>query len=270
MSVLAAVLAATRSMIPAPENELREPTQCMKEVIAHTHYHPQRWRRRGYGSLDVREEFLGLYPYIIESFFSEMLAIAFTPLALFFTLPRVRSSTACTRSRSLPLPHPDARALWQCADRIIDYVRDNTTTVEGVGDVLSFSRFDLVAAATSADMAQVPPEEGAPLPAGDNASRGLEKVQQSLLSFIVRALPASISLPPFAPTPNSHTQPWCTPAGPAPYVGRGRGGQALPQSLLALRAPLAPPRAAGEGSRRSRCGRGGWRRWVNGGAPRGG
>lgn len=90
MSVLAAVLAATRSIIPAPENELREPTLCMKEVIAHTHYHPQRWRHKGYGSFDVREEFLGLYPYVIESFFSEMLGIAFTPLALAFTLPRVR------------------------------------------------------------------------------------------------------------------------------------------------------------------------------------
>lgn len=68
----------------------------------------------------------------------------------------------------------------------MDYVRDNTTTVDGVGDVLSFSRFDLAAAATSAQAERSQYAGGGPLPAGDNASRGLEKVQQSLLSFIVR------------------------------------------------------------------------------------
>ncbi len=89
----------------------------MYRLAAHTHYFPVEWRRRCH-TYDSLDEFLRLFQFKAVIFAQELLSTVVTPLILCFALP-------------------------SSADAIVEFVREYTTFEEGLGDVCSYSRFNL-------------------------------------------------------------------------------------------------------------------------------
>jgi len=85
-------------------------------VIAYTHHEPKHWEGRLHSD-EVKREFSALYQLKIVTFFEEILSIIVTPFVLWCSLS-------------------------QCCDQIIDFFREFTIHVDGVGYVCSFAVFD--------------------------------------------------------------------------------------------------------------------------------
>lgn len=98
------------------ENDVFDPEYAMRNVIEFTHYEPDQWKDRLH-SYDVKAEFDVLYKMKIVIFLEEIMGILVTPFLLFFSLPK-------------------------CADQIIDFFREFTIHVDGLGYVCSFAVFD--------------------------------------------------------------------------------------------------------------------------------
>ncbi|KAI1848343.1 hypothetical protein JX266_005649 [Neoarthrinium moseri] len=98
------------------ENDVFDPEYALRNVIEYTHYEPDQWKDRLH-SYEVKAEFDALYKIKIVIFLEEILGILLTPLILFFSLPK-------------------------CADQIIDFFREFTIHVDGLGYVCSFAVFD--------------------------------------------------------------------------------------------------------------------------------
>ena len=114
------------------ETTVFDPEFALRSVIEYTHYEPGHWRGRLH-SYDVKKEFSELYKMKIVNFFEEVLSILITPLLLFFSLPK-------------------------SSDLIIDFLREFTIHVDGLGYVCSFAEFDFkkgVGSAKKADGADV-------------------------------------------------------------------------------------------------------------------
>ncbi|KAK6069191.1 autophagy protein Apg9 [Seiridium cupressi] len=93
-----------------------DPEYAMRNVIDFTHYEPDQWKGRLH-SYEVKAEFDVLYKLRVVIFLEEVLGILVTPLILFFNLPK-------------------------CADQIVDFFREFTIHVDGLGYVCSFAVFD--------------------------------------------------------------------------------------------------------------------------------
>ncbi|OAA54510.1 autophagy protein [Niveomyces insectorum RCEF 264] len=115
VGIFATVWAAARGMI-TEENSVFDPEYALRNVIEYTHYEPDHWKGRLH-SYDVKVEFAELYQIKIKIFLEEILSIFFTPLILFTSLPR-------------------------SSDQIIDFFREFTVHVDGLGYVCSFAVFD--------------------------------------------------------------------------------------------------------------------------------
>ncbi|KAJ8106275.1 hypothetical protein ONZ43_g7121 [Nemania bipapillata] len=115
VAILTTVWAVARGMI-SEENDVFDPEYAMKNVIEFTHYEPDQWKGRLH-SFDVKTEFADLYKPRIVIFFEEILGVLITPLILFFALPK-------------------------CSDQIVDFFREFTIHVDGLGYVCSFAVFD--------------------------------------------------------------------------------------------------------------------------------
>ncbi|WVQ76748.1 hypothetical protein IAR50_006422 [Cryptococcus sp. DSM 104548] len=87
-----------------------------REVAKWTHYLPEEWKGRLHSEM-VHREFGKLFALKIMVFFDELLSVILTPFILFFSLP-------------------------PCAAEIIDFFREFTVHVDGVGYVCSFAVFD--------------------------------------------------------------------------------------------------------------------------------
>jgi autophagy-related protein 9 len=98
------------------ENDVFDPEFAMRNVIEYTHYEPDQWKDRLH-SYEVKAKFDVLYKLKIIIFLEEVLGILVTPLVLYFSLPR-------------------------CADQIVDFFREFTIHVDGLGYVCSFAVFD--------------------------------------------------------------------------------------------------------------------------------
>ncbi|KAH8645631.1 autophagy protein Apg9 [Xylariales sp. PMI_506] len=98
------------------EHDVFDPEFAMHRVIEYTHYEPEQWKDRLH-SYDVKLEFDVLYKLKIVIFLEEILGILVTPLILFFSLPK-------------------------SSDQIIDFFREFTIHVDGLGYVCSFAVFD--------------------------------------------------------------------------------------------------------------------------------
>jgi autophagy-related protein 9 len=98
------------------ENLVFDPEYALRNVIDYTHYMPDHWQDRLHSD-EVRKEFAELYQLKIMVFLSEVLSIMITPFILWFSLPK-------------------------CSDQIIDFFREFTVHVDGVGYVCSFAVFD--------------------------------------------------------------------------------------------------------------------------------
>jgi Autophagy protein Apg9. len=106
----------SRSMLP-DENMVWCPEQLMTAIIAQIHYCPEHWKGQAH-TTQVRKEFSQLFHYKIIHLLEELVSPIITPLILCFYL----------RTKSLD---------------IVDFFRNFTVEVAGVGDVCSFSLMDL-------------------------------------------------------------------------------------------------------------------------------
>ncbi|KAF7729513.1 autophagy protein atg9 [Apophysomyces ossiformis] len=117
LGLFGTAFAVSRGMIP-DEHLVFEPEALLKEVVEHTHYLPYEWRGKLHTD-EVRAQFCQLFDYKISLFMQELLSVIFTPLVLWFSLPK-------------------------SAEQIVDFFREFTVHVDGLGYVCSFAQFDFV------------------------------------------------------------------------------------------------------------------------------
>ncbi|KAK0610478.1 autophagy protein Apg9-domain-containing protein [Bombardia bombarda] len=98
------------------DNTVFDPEYALRNVIEYTHYQPDHWQDRLH-SFDIKMEFAELYKMKVIIFIEEILSILVTPFVLFSSLPK-------------------------SADQIIDFFREFTIHVDGLGYVCSFGEFD--------------------------------------------------------------------------------------------------------------------------------
>ncbi|KAJ3089161.1 autophagy protein atg9 [Quaeritorhiza haematococci] len=107
--------AVSRGLIPE-DHRLFEPERLLREVIEETHYLPSEWRGKLHTD-EVRRQFGVLFSYKILLFLHEILSVVMVPLILWFSLP-------------------------PCSEAIVDFFREFTVHVDGLGYVCSFAGFD--------------------------------------------------------------------------------------------------------------------------------
>ena len=110
------VTAISRVFIP-DENFIFCPELLLKSVLAHIHYMPATWRGKAHTS-DVRDEFSKFFQLKLVFFIEELVSPIVTPLILLFAL----------RPKAL---------------EIVDFLRNFSIDVAGVGDVCSFAQLDV-------------------------------------------------------------------------------------------------------------------------------
>lgn len=115
LGVFTLIWSVARGVVPE-ENLVFDPEFAIQNVISYTHYNPVHWKKRHHSD-EVRREFSSLYQMKIIIFLEEVLSILFTPLVLWFCLPK-------------------------CSDRIVDFFREFTVHVDGLGYVCSFALFE--------------------------------------------------------------------------------------------------------------------------------
>lgn len=115
LGVFGTVWAFARGLAPE-ETDVFDPEYALLELIDFTHYFPSTWKGRLHSD-DVLKEFSVLYQMKIVIFLEEILSMIFTPFVLWFSLPK-------------------------CSDRLIDFFREFTVHVDGVGYLCSFAVFD--------------------------------------------------------------------------------------------------------------------------------
>ncbi|KAJ6014580.1 Autophagy-related protein 9 [Penicillium herquei] len=115
LGIFGTIWAVARGMAPE-ETDVFDPEYALLELIDFTHYFPSSWKGRLHSD-DVRKEFAVLYQMKIVVFLEEILSMIFTPFVLWFSLPK-------------------------CSDRLIDFFREFTVHVDGMGYLCSFAVFD--------------------------------------------------------------------------------------------------------------------------------
>ncbi|KAK7575552.1 hypothetical protein V9T40_011838 [Parthenolecanium corni] len=116
ITILGAALAIIRKIIP-DENCCWQPENLMTEVLAEVHYLPDAWRGHAHTTF-VRDQFSQLFQYKFVYLLYELISPIVVPFILYFKI----------RPRSL---------------EIIDFYRNFTVAIVGVGDVCSFSLMDM-------------------------------------------------------------------------------------------------------------------------------
>ncbi|XP_064203081.1 autophagy-related protein 9B isoform X1 [Anguilla rostrata] len=116
ITVLGVVITITRSFIP-DEHMVWCPEQLLQCVLAHIHYMPDHWKGNANKS-ETRDEMAQLFQYKAVFILEELLSPIVTPFILIFLL----------RNKSL---------------EIIDFFRNFTVEVLGVGDICSFAQMDI-------------------------------------------------------------------------------------------------------------------------------
>ncbi|XP_041103373.1 autophagy-related protein 9A-like isoform X1 [Polyodon spathula] len=116
ITILGVVVTVTRSFIP-DEHMVWCPEQLLQCVLAHIHYIPDHWKGNANKS-ETRDEMAQLFQYKAVFILEELLSPIVTPFILIFFL----------RHKSL---------------EIIDFFRNFTVEVVGVGDICSFAQMDI-------------------------------------------------------------------------------------------------------------------------------
>lgn len=116
MTLSAVICAGLHGVLP-PENLVWCPEKRMTNILAHIHYVPDHWKGKAHTS-KVRCEFSQLFQLKAAHFIEELISPIVTPIILCLYLPR----------RTLD---------------IVDFFRNFTVEVVGVGDVCSFAQMDV-------------------------------------------------------------------------------------------------------------------------------
>lgn len=141
-------LAISRAMIP-DATKAHDPQKLMEDIIEYTHYLPKHWRGRLH-TRQVQQEFGQFYDYKFLILFQELLSVLITPFILIFALPK-------------------------CSDRLVNFFREFTVHVDGLGYVCSFALFDFERHGS--------PKYGGRAPNKQQQSRQ-EKMEKSFRSFV--------------------------------------------------------------------------------------
>ncbi|KAF9963679.1 autophagy protein atg9 [Modicella reniformis] len=115
LGLFGTIMAASRGMIP-DQAEIFDPEVLLREVVEYTHYMPDEWRDKLHTD-EVRKQFSMLFEYKAVLFLLEFMSLILTPLILCFGLP-------------------------SCSEKIVNFFRECTVHVDGVGYVCSFAVFD--------------------------------------------------------------------------------------------------------------------------------
>ncbi|KAF3824126.1 hypothetical protein GH733_008411 [Mirounga leonina] len=115
VTLLGVTVTVCRSFIP-DQHMVFCPEQLLRVILAHIHYMPDHWQGNAHRS-QTRDEFAQLFQYKAVFILEELLSPIVTPLILIF----------CLRPRAL---------------EIIDFFRNFTVEVVGVGDTCSFAQMD--------------------------------------------------------------------------------------------------------------------------------
>jgi autophagy-related protein 9 len=114
-AIFTSAWALARGSISA-DNSVFDPEYAMRNVIQFTRYEPDHWKDRLH-SFDIKLEFAALYKVKAVIFLEEIFSILTIPFVLFSSLPK-------------------------CSDQIIDFFREFTVHVDGLGYVCTFAEFD--------------------------------------------------------------------------------------------------------------------------------
>lgn len=158
--VLGLVLAIFRSLSPPRDHvnlSKHSAESLMREIIRGTHYYPVHWKTQyndDFDKKEIRLEFSKLYDYQWQLFVKEILSVFVTPLILWYSLP-------------------------QCAKQVVDFVREFTVHVEGLGYICSFSLFDL---SSSSDEKLSSPTKEPKLERRSSKSKHA-KLEKSIIAF---------------------------------------------------------------------------------------
>ncbi|XP_076871683.1 autophagy-related protein 9A [Brachyhypopomus gauderio] len=116
VTLLGVCITVCRSFIP-DKHMVFCPEQLLKVILAHVHYMPDHWQGNAH-RYETRDEFAQLFQYKAVFILEELLSPLITPFILIFSL----------RRKSL---------------EIIDFFRNFTVEVVGVGDTCSFAQMDV-------------------------------------------------------------------------------------------------------------------------------
>ena len=116
MTVFGAIATGGRAFLP-DENLVWCPETLLTAVLAHTHYRPDSWRGRAH-TQTTRAQVAQLFQYKLVHILEELISPLLTPFILVFYM----------RPRALD---------------IVDFYRNFTIEVTGVGDVCSFAQMDV-------------------------------------------------------------------------------------------------------------------------------
>ncbi|WVQ79423.1 hypothetical protein IAT38_001521 [Cryptococcus sp. DSM 104549] len=115
LTVFGGIRQVARGMVPN-ETVVFDPQAGLEEVVKYTHYLPREWRGKMH-SRKVHQAFGELFALKVSIFFTELLSVLLTPFILLWSLP-------------------------PCAGAVVDFFREFTLHVEGIGYVCSFAVFD--------------------------------------------------------------------------------------------------------------------------------
>ncbi|KAI5363595.1 hypothetical protein Slin14017_G055590 [Septoria linicola] len=115
LSVMVGVFGVANGSLP-DDNDLHDPGFHMREVLLYTHYMPSHWKNRLHSD-EVRADFSGMFKLRLFVFIEELLSLIVTPLILW-----QNSGKAC--------------------ERIIDFFREQTIHIEGIGYQCNFAYFN--------------------------------------------------------------------------------------------------------------------------------
>ncbi|BCS24289.1 autophagy protein ATG9 [Aspergillus puulaauensis] len=115
LGIFGSVWAFARGMVPE-DTDVFDPEYALLQVIDLIHYFPSHWKGKLHSD-DVRKDFAASYQMKIVIFMEEILSMIFTPFILWFSLPK-------------------------CSERVIDFFREFTVHVDGMGYLCSFAVFD--------------------------------------------------------------------------------------------------------------------------------
>ena len=128
LGVFGSIWAVARGAVPE-EHMVFDPETALKEVIGFIQYQPNHWQGQLHSN-EVRAEFSQLYKMKLLIFIEEIIGILLTPLVLWFSLPN-------------------------CSDKVVDFFREFTLHVDGLGYVCSFAVFDFKSGGNRVAQAQV-------------------------------------------------------------------------------------------------------------------
>ncbi|BGP03722.1 autophagy protein atg9 [Rhodotorula toruloides] len=149
IGVFGTILAVARGMSP-DDNRVVDPEELMRNIVEHTHYLPNEWKDKLH-SAEVHVAFGKLFQMKVSLFLQELFSVLITPVVLWYSLPK-------------------------CAGPVVDFFREFTVHVDGLGYVCSFAVFDF--------KRHGDPSFGAPVQVQDARWKSAEgKMEQSFLTF---------------------------------------------------------------------------------------